>query len=216
MLRTGRSLSNLKDRVVAVLGAQDEPGTSVALALAREGAVLVLGGQDRHRLEALQREVEVHDGQAAVVGVHPAKRHHPSRLVETATDAFGGLDALVFAVEAGASSLSSGDLDSWERALDAGLKGFLYAISAAIPAIRERGGCLISLNKATPDPITAASQEARRVLLRELDRELSPEGIKTGEITVEEGAASEEVAREVISLLTDEKRGFSTCPTVQG
>jgi len=188
----------------------------VALALAREGAVLVLGGQDRHRLEALQREVEAHDGQAAVVGVHPAKRHHPSRLVETATDAFGGLDALVFAVEARASSLSSGDLDSWERALDASLKGFLYAISAAIPAMRKRGGRIVSLNKAAPDPITAASQEARGVILRELARELSPEGIKTGEITVEEGAASEEVAREVISLLTDEERGFSTRPTGQG
>jgi hypothetical protein len=51
-------------------------------------------------------------GEALVLGVHLAKRHHPAHLVEAAVETFGGLDALLFMASATAPPLGSLDIDA--------------------------------------------------------------------------------------------------------
>jgi NAD(P)-dependent dehydrogenase (short-subunit alcohol dehydrogenase family) len=79
-------------------------------------------------------------GEALVLGVHLAKRHHPAHLVEAAVETFGGLDALLFMASATAPPLGSLDIDAWERFLDVNVRGFIYCFAAALPAMLKRGG----------------------------------------------------------------------------
>jgi MFS family permease len=97
-------------------------------------------GRDRQRLEEIEEQIRAHGGEALVVSVDLAKRHHPAHLVEAAVDAFGGLDALLFMACATAPPLESLDVDGWDRSLDVNVRGFIYCLAAALPAMYERGG----------------------------------------------------------------------------
>src|SRR5215210_6893668 len=134
----------LTGKTVVVLGGSGPYGAAASRALGREGANVALGGRDRQRLEELEEEERAGGGEAQVLGVHLAKRHHPAHLVEAAVETFGGLDALLFMASAAAPPLGSLDVDAWERSLDVNVRGFIYCLAAALPAMRERGGgCVV-------------------------------------------------------------------------
>ena len=207
---------DLAGKTVVVLGASSAHGAATARMLGREGANLALGGRDRQKLEALGEEVHASGGRAVVVGVHLAKRHHLAHLIGAAVEAFGGLDALLFMAHASAPSLESQDLDAWDRSVDVNLKGLLYAVAAAIPILRENGGHILTLGAEDPqatDPLYRASRAAWRVLLQEVAREFSDEGIRASEVTMGDPSRTdpERFAGIVRRLLADpSSAGFAT------
>jgi NADP-dependent 3-hydroxy acid dehydrogenase YdfG len=197
-----------------VLGASSPYGAATVRVLAREGVNVALGGRDRERLEGLEAEIHASGGQALVVGTHLAKRHHPAHLVEAAVDAFGGLDFLLFMARASAPPLASLDVDAWERSVDVNLKGFIYCLAAALPAMREGGGghVLVLGIEDPADPLHGASRAAVRVLLEGLEGELSGEGLRASELTVfDPGSSSpERCAEAVLRALSSSPEGFSS------
>ena len=64
------------------------------------------------------------------------------QLVETAREAFGGLDAVVnvAALDALFGSLESTSDDDWMRAMQTNVLGTLHVVKAAVPLLRVRGG----------------------------------------------------------------------------
>ena len=78
-------------------------------------------------------------------------------------------------------------------------------VLAALPAMREGGGgqvvCLNVEDPAPPDPLYEASRAAARVLLRELARELSAEGIRASEVTLDSRRADPERCAEAVRRL---------------
>jgi NADP-dependent 3-hydroxy acid dehydrogenase YdfG len=196
---------SLEGKTAVVLGASAPYGAAATRMLAREGARVALGGRSREKLEALEAEIRALGGEALVVGTHLAKRHHPAHLVEAAVAEFGGVEILLFMAHASAPPLGSMDLDAWERSVDVNVKGFLYAVVAALPAMREGGGgqvvCLNVDDPDPPDPLYEASRAAARVLLRELARELSAEGIRASEVTLDSRRADPERCAEAIRRL---------------
>lgn len=175
----------LAGKTAVVLGGSGPHGAAAARLLGREGANVALGGRDRERLEGLEAEIHADGGQALVVGTHLAKRHHPAHLAGAALEAFGSLDVLLFAAHAPAPPLASLDADAWEASVDVNLKGFVYCMAAALPAMREReGGHVVVLNvrDPRPDPLSLASRAAVQVLLAQLAREFAPEGIAAATI----------------------------------
>jgi NADP-dependent 3-hydroxy acid dehydrogenase YdfG len=193
-----------------VLGGSSLYGAAAARELGREGANVALGGRDRQRLEELEAEVRTDGGEALVVGVHLAKRHHPAHLVEAAVEAFGGLDALLYMASAAAPPLRSLDLDAWERSLDVNVRGFVYCLAAALPAMREREEGLVVVAGVedaggTGDPLLRASRAAVSTILEELLRELSAEGIRAAEVRLSARQARdpEACARTIVRELKD-------------
>jgi len=83
----------LEGRSVIVTGASSGIGAAVVRALAAEGASLTIGARRAERLEALAQEI----GRERVAGVGTDVRVEADvvRLVATARDRFGGVDALV-------------------------------------------------------------------------------------------------------------------------
>ncbi|HSK99664.1 MAG TPA: SDR family NAD(P)-dependent oxidoreductase, partial [Rubrobacteraceae bacterium] len=177
----------LSGKTVMVLGGSGPYGAAATRALGREGANVALGGRDRQRLEELEEEVRARGGQALVLGVHLAKRHHPAHLVEAAVETFGGLDALLFMASATAPPLGSLDIDAWERSLDVNVRGFIDCLAAALPAMLKRGGgriVVVGVEDAR-DPLLRAWRAAVRTILEELSRELSSDGIHTAEVRLD-------------------------------
>jgi NADP-dependent 3-hydroxy acid dehydrogenase YdfG len=200
----------LSGKTVMVLGGSSSYGASAARALGREGANVALGGRDRQRLEELEEEVRENGGEVLVLGVHLAKRHHPAHLVEAAVEAFGGLDALLFMASATAPPLGSLDIDAWERSLDVNVRGFIYCLAAALPAMRERGGGRVVVagvedTGGTRDPLLRAWRAAVSTILEELSRELSADEIRTVEVRLDAQQAQdpEECAKTIVRALKD-------------
>lgn len=186
--------AELAGKTVVVLGASSPHGVAAVRALAGEGANLALGGRSREKLEALAQQAEALGGRAIVVGTHLAKRHHPAHLVRAAVEAFGGLDGLVYLASAGAPPLSSLDVDSWERSLEVNLKGFVYCLAAALPAMLDGGRVVVAGVRAT-DPLFRASRAAVRAILEEIPQEFSSPNVHTAEVRAE---SPEECAKAVI------------------
>jgi NAD(P)-dependent dehydrogenase (short-subunit alcohol dehydrogenase family) len=200
----------LSGKTVMVLGGSGPYGAAATRALGREGANVALGGRDRQKLEELEQQVRANGGEALVIGVHLAKRHHPTHLVEAAVEAFGGLDALLFMACATAPPFETPDIDAWERSLDVNVRGFIYCLAAALPAMRERGGGRVVVAGVeeiggTPDPLLRAWRAAVRTLLEELPRGLCSEGIQTAEVRLEGLLAldPEESAKQLVRALKD-------------
>ena len=197
----------LSGKTVMVLGGSGPYGAAATRALGREGANVALGGRDRQKLEELEEQVRAHGGEALVIGVHLAKRHHPAHLVEAAVEAFGGLDALLFMACASAPPFGSLDVDAWERSLDVNVRGFIYCPAAAL---HERGGGRVVVagieeTGGKMDPLLRACRAAVRTILEELPRGLSFEGIQTAEVRLDTPRAQdpEESAKPIVRALQD-------------
>ncbi|ABG04175.1 NAD dependent epimerase/dehydratase family [Rubrobacter xylanophilus DSM 9941] len=192
-----------RGRVAAVLDAASPWGEAAARRLAASGVRVVLGGRSRERLAAL--EGEIGGGRAVAVGVHPAKRHHLEHLVEAAVEEFGGLDLLLFAARASAPPLSRLDAGALERSVDVNFRGLVYALAAALPALRGRGGTFVYLcaGPEEPDPLYEAARAAAGSLLRAAGSELGGEGVRFCELVAGGGADGERAAGEVLRLLRE-------------
>ncbi len=178
--------------------------------LAHEGVNLVLGGRSRDKLEALEKEITRSGGRALVVGTHLAKRHHLDHLVEAAVEGFGGLDALLFMASAAAPPLASLDVDAWERSLDVNVRGFIYCLAAALPAMRERGGGRVVVvgvedTGGVRDPLLLAWRAAVRTILEELSDEFYSDGIRPVEVRLgpRQARDPEECANTIVRALKD-------------
>ncbi len=193
---------SLGGKTAVVLGASNLHGTATVRLLAGEGVNLALGGRNRERLEALQAEVEAAGGKALVVGTHLAKRHHPAHLVEAAVEQFGGLDYLLFMAYSGAPPLTSQEVGEWERSVDVNIKGFLYCLAAALPALRSGGGghvvALGAEEPGLPDPLHRAARAAVSVLVEELNAGLSDEGISASIVSEQDPGQCAEAVRQAL------------------
>jgi NAD(P)-dependent dehydrogenase (short-subunit alcohol dehydrogenase family) len=131
----------LQDKVVLVTGAGGGIGRELALALAAEGArVLVndLGssvageGQDRSRAQAVVDEIRASGGEASANGDSVADWAAAHRMVEQALDTFGRIDAVIN--NAGILRdrfFHNMSADEWRTVIDVHLNGTFYVSRAA-------------------------------------------------------------------------------------
>lgn len=136
----------LTDRVALVTGASSGIGRAAALAMAKEGARLVLAARNQERLEAVVQEIRQAGGQAIALAGEVQDEGHAQALVEQAVTAFGGLDiAFNNAGTLGAMGATPGlSRAAWEETLAVNLGSAFLAAKYQIPAmLARRGGSLI-------------------------------------------------------------------------
>ena len=131
----------LDGRVAAVTGAGSGIGRGVAVALAAAGARVVVHDLAAAGLDETLRLVREAGSDGAASAGDVRVRADVQRLVDTAVERFGGLDAMVANAAVGVyvdlEEMSEAELD---RVLDVDLKGALVSAQLAIPALRARGG----------------------------------------------------------------------------
>jgi 3-oxoacyl-[acyl-carrier protein] reductase len=202
----------LRGRLAVITGASAGIGRATALALADEGAALVVAARDAGRLDGLAEE---------------ARERGAADVTSVAGDmtAGEGLDRLRAAVESRPAwalvtcvgSTPLGDFDqiddqTWARAVEMKFMATVRAIRAVLPSMRRSGGgriVLVAGNTALePDPwmvTSGAMNAALGNLAASLGRQVASEGI--GVVAVHPGPTRSSRFDALEATLTERFRG---------
>jgi len=130
----------LKDKVAVVTGGARGIGRAVAIALAREGAdVLVNYVSNRTAAEEVAGEIEKLGRRSLVVSADVASTVDAQQMIHTAIEKLGGLDILVN--NAGISQpamLMKMTEEQWDRVINVHLKGTFNCTQAAARYMKEK------------------------------------------------------------------------------
>ena len=124
----------LEGTVALVTGASSGIGEATALALAEEGAAVVLAARRRDRLEQLAERIGGGSEKVLVLEVDVTDEAQVNQMVADAVGRFGRLDTLVN--NAGVMLLGpihSAPTEEWRRMVNLNLLGLLYCTHAALP-----------------------------------------------------------------------------------
>ena len=132
----------LAGAVALVSGAGDGIGRACALAFAADGARVVLGARDATRLGHLADEVRRSGGDAVAVPTDITDADQVQRLVDSAVNAFGRLDAVVnvAAHAAPPTFIESFAPEDYRRSFEVNVLGTLEVSRRALPHLRAAGG----------------------------------------------------------------------------
>jgi len=131
----------LDGKVAVISGGGSGIGAATARRFKAEGASVVVTGRRPEPIQAVASDI---DG-IAIAG-DTADPDHARQAIDTAVEAYGGLDILVANHGTGWGGTPASITDeAWRFTLDANLTGALNLVRAAIPSLSERGGGSIVL-----------------------------------------------------------------------
>lgn len=133
-------MSNVKNTVIVITGASSGIGAASAIKLASLGGKVVLAARNEEKLKALVGEIRNAGGEASYYVTNVTDKTSLVGLVEFAIKQYGRIDSLVN--NAGLMLFSDWKdvvVDDWEKMIDTNIKGYLYAIAAALPQMLEQG-----------------------------------------------------------------------------
>lgn len=178
--------TNLKDKVAVVTGGSRGIGEALAMRFAKEGAKVLIAGQNEERLDyVLNRLNEISPGCAMLTG-DIGKEEDVKRLVDYAYEMFGTVDILVN--NAGlypVTPLSDLTTAEWEKVINTNLTGtFMCSRHFAVAMIAGKTKGKIVNISSTASYIArpgvahyASSKAAINMLTKVLAVELAPHGI---------------------------------------
>lgn len=129
----------LTDQIAIVTGAGSGIGRASALALAAEGARVVVADCRADAAEAVRKEIQAIGGEAMVVHVDVADPESVRNLVETTLDAFGQIHILMNSAGViGRQPVTEMSDAEWHRVLGVNLHGTFYCCRAVGRRMAER------------------------------------------------------------------------------
>jgi len=144
-------MGKLDGKIALVTGGAQGIGKAIALALAREGAQVVVSDINLEKARETCQEIESLGKKAVAVGGSVADAKAAEAMVEKTVEAFGGLDILVN----NAGITRDGILlrmkeEDWDLVLDVNLKGAFHCTKASLrPLIKRGGGKIINIASVT-------------------------------------------------------------------
>jgi len=131
---------SLSDQVIVVTGASSGLGRAAAVELARRGARLVLAARRAEALESCAELCREIGAEALAVPADVTNEGDVARIVETALEAWGRLDAWVNNAGITAfGALESTPVADLRRVLETNLWGAVHGSRAVIPLFRRQG-----------------------------------------------------------------------------
>jgi 3-oxoacyl-[acyl-carrier protein] reductase len=182
----------LRDKVAVITGSSRGLGKASALALAREGARVVLNGRSEDTLRQATDEIRADGGTVEAVAADVSTEDGCQQLVSQAERAFGRIDILVNNAGGGTPArLDSSDQD-WEGALDWMFWPSLRLTRMVTPAMRERKwGVVVIISSIYGRELGGSSsyqvvKSAQLSLAKALAKELAPDNVRV--LTVAPGS----------------------------
>ncbi|MEZ5744836.1 MAG: SDR family NAD(P)-dependent oxidoreductase [Sphingomonadaceae bacterium] len=202
---------NLTGKRALVTGSSSGIGRGAALALAGEGAHVIVHGRNRERTEAVVAAISSEGGSASVAIGDLATDEGAAAVIEAAG---GEIDILVNNIggnEAAGGGLNGWFNDSpevWAGVLQQNLVSAVHMIHAFVPAMRERGwGRVINVASgggAAPTPQAAAYCAAKAGVINmtvSLSLELARTGVTVN--TVSPGCTRTEMFERTLTTMGD-------------
>lgn len=193
----------IENKVIVITGASSGLGEATARLLSAQGASLVLGARRAERIQAVADELSAHGGKALAIATDVTDPDQVQRLVDAAVQAYGRIDVLIN--NAGVmphSPLERRKIEDWNRTIDVNIKGVLYGIAAALPAMqRQKSGHIINVSsvaghKVRPNnAVYAATKHAVLALSEGLRQEVKPYNIRT--TVISPGAVATELPNSI-------------------
>jgi NAD(P)-dependent dehydrogenase (short-subunit alcohol dehydrogenase family) len=136
----------LEGKSAIVTGGASGIGRAIATLFAEEGARVVVGDISDEGLAAVAADPTFVE--SGIVCLHSDVRvlADAQALVAATVARFGGLDLLV--CNAGITSvmpIEDLEEEEWDRVLETNVKGMFTMVKAAVPAMKDRGGAIITL-----------------------------------------------------------------------
>ena len=126
--------NKLNDKVVVITGASSGIGEAMARVYADMGAKVVLGARQGDKLDALCKDITSRGGKAAWAVTDVTKAEDCERLINTAVEAFGGIDVLICNAGISMRALFDDlDLNVLHRLMDVNFWGTVYCTKDALP-----------------------------------------------------------------------------------
>src|SRR5919201_2246623 len=140
----------LHGKVAVVTGGLRGIGHAIALAMAQEGADILIAGRSMDRAAQTEQEIRALGRQCVVVRADVADEEAVKAMIACTVQHFGGLDILVN--NAGIALFKPIDeftAAEFARVVDVNLKGPWLCAKYAFPELKRRGGVIINITSAS-------------------------------------------------------------------
>lgn len=132
----------LKSKIALVTGATAGIGRATALALAREGARVILVGRRTERLQSVGQELKrKYQSDWLALPLDVRDKEAVKVALETLPEYWRDIDILVnnAGLGRGLDKLHEGSIEDWEEMIDTNIKGLLYVTRLVVPGMVQRG-----------------------------------------------------------------------------
>jgi NADP-dependent 3-hydroxy acid dehydrogenase YdfG len=197
--------SKLVGKIALVVGASSGIGEATALALAAEGARLAIAARRIGRLNDLAARIQRAGAEAQAIRADITDEAQNSMMVEHVLQMHGRLDILVVAAGVGVAAPLQNTTEC-RQMVDANFLGPLYAIHAALPAMKQQSnGHIVNISSGTgryihPSTVYSGTKHAVSAAAESLRREIGKDWIRV--TSIEPGA----VRTEFTSHMRDDVR----------
>jgi NADP-dependent 3-hydroxy acid dehydrogenase YdfG len=140
-------VKRLSGRTAIVTGAGTGIGQGIAVAMAKQGAGIVIVGRTPSTLDDTRLRVEAAGGRIVCLEGSVADPETAPRVVARAVEEFGRLDIVVNNAHTFSPTLplDQTPLSDFRQHMDSGFYGTLYFMQAAFPQMKDKGGSIINL-----------------------------------------------------------------------
>jgi NADP-dependent 3-hydroxy acid dehydrogenase YdfG len=180
----------LSGKTALITGASAGIGWASAIALAGEGASLVITARRQERLADLESAVQAAGGKAVSLLGDATEADTAARAVDLAVQTFGALDILINNVGVGNyKDLVDTSAEEYDEMMDSNMRStFLFTRYAVPVMIKQGSGTILMISSMAGiygfggEAVYCATKFAQVGFVQALDKELRPHGIKVGAI----------------------------------
>jgi len=187
---------DIKGKAVMVTGGTTGIGRTTAVALAANGANLLVFGRHQNELNEALRDIEdaARDGTLHGLIADQANRDDVRRVFDEAERKLGGLDILINNAGIGGNTVEKSEED-WEYVVASNLLGCMWCCEAAIPLLKKGGGgqiinvgSLSAKSRGAGTDVYVATKSGMRGFTESLSKTLAEDNIRV--TLIEPGAVS--------------------------
>jgi NAD(P)-dependent dehydrogenase (short-subunit alcohol dehydrogenase family) len=141
-------MKSLSAKIAIVTGGGTGIGRGVALALAHEGAQVVICGRRKEPLDEVVQTIWRAGGNAAAVQADVSREQDVELVLQTALETFDGVDILINnAGIGGGAPIHEHNIADWDRIMAINLRGPFLMARAVLPTMRaRRSGHIINIS----------------------------------------------------------------------
>ncbi len=140
-----------KDKVIAITGASAGIGKELALQLAEQKALLVLGARNIEKLEAVAQQCREKGAEAIAVQVDVAIENQCKNFIDSAINKFNRLDVLInnTGITMWAKFEEIKDMSILQHIMQVNYMGSVYCTHYALPHLKASKGRLVGISSLT-------------------------------------------------------------------